>query len=148
MYVENGSKNCSGTSTHIANKIVPVHARPESIPQCLVHLLDTYLQKLPAWAQEKDIFYCRPVKNPGQSGAWYECAAVRKDKLGTYLASMCEEAGISKGNTNHSLRATGTTVMFAANVPEKLICSFTGHRSTAYSCTSILLKSSRSLYLT
>ena len=130
VYVENGSKNCSGTSTRIANKVVPVYSRPESIPRCLVHLLDTYLKKLPAWAKEKDIFYCRPVKTLGQSGVWYECAAVGKEKLRTYLASMCEEAGISKGKTNHSLRATGTTAMFAVNVPEKIIRSVTGHRST------------------
>lgn len=31
--------------------------------------------------------------------------------------------------SNHSLRATGATEMFAANVPEKLIQSRTGHRS-------------------
>ena len=31
--------------------------------------------------------------------------------------------------SNHSLRATGATEMFAANVPEKLVQSRTGHRS-------------------
>ena len=88
VYVENGSKNCSGTSTRITNKVVPVYARPESRPRCLVYLLDTYLEKLPVWAKEKDIFYCRPAKIPNHSGVWYECAAVGKEKLRTFLASV------------------------------------------------------------
>ena len=63
---------------------------------------------------------------------WYENSAVGKEKLRTFLSSMCAEAGIrTEGITNHSLRATGTTAMFAANVPEKIIRSVTGHRSTA-----------------
>ena len=40
-----------------------------------------------------------------------------------------EKAGI-QGKTNHSLRATGATRLFAANVPDKLIQECTGHRST------------------
>ena len=38
------NKNYSGTSTRIANKVVPVfmYVRPESHPRCLVYLLDTY----------------------------------------------------------------------------------------------------------
>ena len=31
--------------------------------------------------------------------------------------------------TNHSLRATGATAMFQANMPEKIIQKTTGHRS-------------------
>lgn len=42
--------------------------------------------------------------------------------------NMCDKVGIDRKN-NHSLRATGATEMFAANVPEKLIQSRTGHRS-------------------
>ena len=44
------------------------------------------------------------------------------------LAKMCERAGVER-KSNHSFRATGATEMFAANVPEKLIQSRTGHRS-------------------
>ena len=44
------------------------------------------------------------------------------------FAKMCERAGVER-KSNHSLRATGATEMFAANVPEKLIQSRTGHRS-------------------
>ena len=56
---------------------------------------------------------------------------------------MCEEAGIFEHKTNHSLRATGASVMFNAVVPDKLICDITGHRSTAlqlYECPTVQQK--------
>jgi len=43
---------------------------------------------------------------------------------------MRKEAGLN-GKTNHSLRATGATAMFKANVPEKMIRGVTGHQSNA-----------------
>ena len=42
---------------------------------------------------------------------------------------MCKEAGLAEKKTNHSSRAAGVSQMFAANVPERLIQSRTGHRS-------------------
>ena len=47
------------------------------------------------------------------------------------IKNMCRDAGISGKKTNHSLRATGTTEMFQAQVPEKIIQERTGHRSVA-----------------
>lgn len=41
---------------------------------------------------------------------------------------MCSEAAIL-GKTNHSLRATGATILFQNNVPENVIQKLTGHRS-------------------
>ena len=43
---------------------------------------------------------------------------------------MCEEAGITEKKSNHSLRASGETAMFAANVPEKMIKEVMGHKSS------------------
>ena len=43
---------------------------------------------------------------------------------------MCMEAGIQERKTNHSLRATGATAMFAAQVPEKMIKEVIGHKSS------------------
>ena len=37
---------------------------------------------------------------------------------------------IQEKKTNHSLRATGATAMFAAQVPEKMIKDVTGHKSS------------------
>ena len=130
LYVENGSKNISGASLKISNKVVPVYANSKKGSRCLVALLDKYLSKLPLLAFEKDIFYMRPkafVPNDAKS-PWYECMPVGKEKLRTMLGKMCERAKIER-KSNHSLRATGATEMFAASVPEKLIQSRTGHRS-------------------
>ena len=52
---------------------------------------------------------------------------------------MFQEVG-TDGKTNHSLRATGATRLFEANVPDKLIKEQTGHKSLdalrLYECTS------------
>ena len=44
------------------------------------------------------------------------------------VPKMFEAAGLSH-KTNHSLRATATTALFEANIPEKVIQNSTGHRS-------------------
>ena len=41
---------------------------------------------------------------------------------------MCDQAGIER-RSNHSLRATGASNMFQANLPEHVIQSRTGHLS-------------------
>ena len=131
-YVENGSKNHSGVNPKQSNKVVPVYACPAQRPRWLVYLLDLYFSKFPTKAKEMDVFYLRPKKQVGSSIdlPWYECAAVGKEKLRTFMESMCRDAGITK-KTNHSLRATGASALFHAGVPEKLIRDVTGHRSNA-----------------
>ena len=42
---------------------------------------------------------------------------------------MCDEAGVSGQNTNHSLRVSGTTSLFSAGVPERVIQGRSGHSS-------------------
>ena len=60
---------------------------------------------------------------------WYEGAPVGKETLRTILAKMSERARVER-KSNHSLRATGATETFAANVLEKLAQSNTGHHSS------------------
>ena len=83
--------------------------------------------------KELDVFCLRPVSNTplDPSAYWYEAAPVGKEKLRKFLSCMCDEDGINSKKTNHSLRATGTTAMFNANVPEKIIREVTGHTSNA-----------------
>ena len=128
-YVETGLKNKTGSSLKVPNKVVPVYACPEQIPRCLVYF---YISKIPPRGKELDVFYLRPVSNT-LSADWYEAASVGKELLKKFLSCMCDEAGINSKKTNHSLRATGTTVMFNANVPDKIIMEVTGHMSNALS---------------
>ena len=109
-------------------KLFLVYANAGNPEKCLVALLDKYLSKLPPIAFQKDIFYMRPKLYAPQDAPWFEGVPVRKEKLRTMLADMCKEAGIER-KTNHSLRATGASQMFNANVPEKHIQTRTGHHT-------------------
>ena len=95
---------------------------------CIVKLLDKYLAKLPPGSPS---FYMRPVdKRPvTKSGSWYTKQRVGVNNLKKILPSISAVSMCSTNYTNHSLRATFVTRMFAASVPEKLIAEKSGHRS-------------------
>lgn len=61
-YVEHGSKYRSGgfRQLRVENKVVPIYSVPDKVPECLVFLLDQYIAKLPQYAFEHDVLYCRP----------------------------------------------------------------------------------------
>ena len=89
-------------------------------------LLDLYISKMPSSAKEKDYFYLRPFDSVGSK--WYYASPVGEHKLATMVKDMFGQIGVT-GKTNHSLRATGASALFEANVPEKIIQERTGHRS-------------------
>ena len=93
-------------------------------------LLDLYLGKLPTKAIEKDLFYLRPLdKVPDNPAApWFSNAQIGENKLSKMVKEMFKQVGIDD-KTNHSLRATGATCLYSANVPEKIIQQRTGHQS-------------------
>ncbi len=112
----------------IENKIVEIH---ENEPRCLVFLLDHYLAKLPKYALDADVFYLRPkLKTPScPDEPWYDSVPIGKNKLSSLMKDLSIHAGLDEIKSNHSLRATGATALFAAGVPEKIIQKNTGHRS-------------------
>jgi len=61
---------------------------------------------------------------------WFYPNPIGKNTLHSLLHAMCEEAGIEDKKSNHSLHASGTTAMFAVQVPEKMIKEETGHTSS------------------
>ena len=65
-----------------------------------------------------------------QSGTYHGSQACQLEETNsTRWFRKCVDAGISGNKTNHSLRATGASQLFQANVPEKVIQERTGHRS-------------------
>ena len=100
-----------------------------------------YISKMPTKAKESDYFYLRPLEyTPSDPSApWFYDSPVGEHKLGGMVKDMFTEIGIS-GKSNHSLRVTGASVLFQANVPEKIIQERTGHRSIKalrlYACTT------------
>ena len=93
-----------------------------------------------------DVFYLRPVYYQILEGPWYECSPVGKEKLRKYLATMCEDAGITERKTNHSLRKTGATALFSAGVPEKIIRDITGIVQMHWSCMNAHRLHKKELY--
>ena len=100
----------------------------EAGDHCHALLLDKYFEKLPPDAFPKDVFYVHPLQNWTPEGPWYSSTPVGKNTLAAIVPKMFKAAGLSH-KTNHSLRATSTTALFEANVPEKVIPNSTGHRS-------------------
>ena len=139
LYHENCSKNRSGTfrQLHVDSKVVPIYYtcnRETSTldERCHVHPLDLYISKLPEKTRtEQGLFYLRPLqlKPLDETSPWFCDVAVGKNTLQSKLKTMCAHAGIEGNKTNHSLRATGASELFHANVPEKMIQERTGHRS-------------------
>ena len=84
-------------------------------------------------AKEKYLFYVRPLESMAESAdthsVWYSAVPIGKHTLQQKFSKMCQAAGIVGHKTNHSLRATAASEMFARQVPEKLIQERTGHRS-------------------
>ena len=64
IYTEHGSKNRNGGfyQLHVENKSVTIFKNEQARERCLVTLLDSYLEKLPKAASDKDIFYCRSLE--------------------------------------------------------------------------------------
>lgn len=130
IYKEFGSKNHQGgfNSLNVKNKVVKQYENTANPERCHVKLLDKYFEVLPREAKDNDAFYLTPLsKKPSDTlKPWYSKSPVGHNRLNTMLKEMCQEAEISGKFTNHSLRAYGTSTMFQANVPEKLIQQRTG----------------------
>ena len=115
-------KNRQGglASLNRENKVVCQHEITTGKGVCHVAILDKYLQKIPASARDSDNFYFQ--KTPvDQDKPWFKTVHVGKNRLNAMVKEMCAEAGLTSKYTNHSLRAYGTTTLFQANVPDKLI---------------------------
>ena len=85
-------------------------------------------------AKEKDLFYVHPIdklnKKPSlERSVWYYSIPIGRNKLSQMVSEMCKLANFSGHKTNHSLRATGATELYKAEVPEKIIQERTGHCS-------------------
>ena len=99
---------------------------PENNAKCL----DLYLSKLPEYAFKEDVLFLKAKqKAPSDNDqAWYEKAPIGKNTLSKMVKEMCCDAGID-GKTNHSMRATGATMLFQNEIPERVIQTVTGHKS-------------------
>ena len=121
VYTENVSKNPSGTYKEKAgdNKVVKHYANTQLGNHCYVFLLHFYLQKLAPKVLEDpgSVIYWKPqdVVPASDSSPWFTLQVIGRNVLASMVKRMFQEVGID-GKTNHSLRATGATRLFEANV--------------------------------
>ena len=107
----------------MANKAVKEH--------CPVFLLDLYISKLPIAVKNEHFIYCQPISAvpPKDDDPWFLPIPIGKNTLGRTVREMCNEAGVEGKKTNHSLRVSGASNLFAAGVPERMIQACIGHSS-------------------
>ena len=132
-YTENGSKNRSGTYKDKPgdNKVVKQYSSADLGNKCCVSILKLYLSKLPpkVLKDKSSVFYWKAKeKIPYNADSpWFTSNPIGRNQLESMVGKMCGRIGI-EGKTNYSLRATGTTRLFEANVPEKMIKNRTALR--------------------
>ena len=123
-YVEHGSKNNSGGVEDYALDVKNVTsvAVPDS-NSCHVKLLDLYLSHVPKVVIDRNERLHLHPSSKLKSG-WY---TTKPGKVQTMVKRMFSEAKIEGNYTNHTLRTTGASQLFAAKVPEAIIQKRTGH---------------------
>ena len=92
--------------------------------------LDKCFSLLPS---EPKAFYLRPLSSvPMIAGkSWFINDPIGINTFKNVLPNMSKKAGLGTVYTNHSLRATSTSMMYTHDIPEKVIAETTGHRSLA-----------------
>ena len=129
-YFEFGSKNHhGGVNDTSQGKAVTIVDNGSSYSH--VALLDLYLAKVPRADIDNDnLFYLSPLPfTPLRERSWYFSDPFSSKSLTSLVKNMTTEAGLEGNFTNHSLRATGATVLYDAGVPEGVIQKRTGHKS-------------------
>ena len=125
-YTEFGSKNRSGSYKDKAENKVVKHFADESLGErYYVHLLQLYWSKLSPDVFAKSCWHPKQ-KLSSDDSFWFTSARCGRNHLAGMVKQMCADAQISE-KSNHSLRVTGATRMFNAQVPEKIIQERTGH---------------------
>ena len=141
-YTEVGSKNHPGglKGRYISRKIVRHHQNISNPTRCFIRLFNLYKSRCPP-NPKRNAFYLKPLKKHVGT-VWFSREPLGHNTLTKAVSSMCKAAGIKGFRSNHSLRATSATRLYAAGTDEQLIMERTGHRSVggvrSYKRTSTL----------
>lgn len=98
---------------------------PVPVFHCWISIRWKSQSKMWLW---KPYSICPFLFTPIESRSWFFSDPLLTNKLASMVESICEEASYSGNFTNHSLRATGTTTLFDARVPEAVIWKWTEHK--------------------
>ena len=130
LYQESSSKNKPAglKGRNKPRKEVIQHANLKNPQRCPVRLFKLY-QSLCPRERPDGAFYLKPLTST-QPNCWFSKVAVGWNQLQNTINRLCKEAGFSGFYTNHSLRATTASRLYANGVDEQLIMERTGHSST------------------
>ena len=139
-YQEEVSKSLQGGLKHrkLTPKCVDAYGNDENPDRCIIKLYQKYVSHRPQSQNCSEALYLRPLQQPN-GDVWFSCQPFGIHKINSTVNRLCKAAGLTGYHTNHSLRATAASRLYAHNFDEQLICETTGHRSTSvrsYKCTS------------
>ena len=118
--------NQGGLLSKGSNKIVYVYAASNSA-RCPIRLFKKYTSLLPQSLKCKKLYLrCRKKISPK---VWYCDQPYGINSVKTTVKEVMKLAGHVGKFTNHSLRATCASRMFANDVPEQIIKEVMGHKS-------------------
>ena len=132
--MEHRSKNNAGgiAEQNLTVKNVNINSVPDSA-RCHVRICREYLKRVPPEAiRSNKQFYLQPVLSdrPLHSQQyWFLPKPIGEKRIKNMVSDMFSDVGIDGHFTNHSLRATRASELFATGVPEALIQKRTGHCS-------------------
>ena len=129
QYTEDVSKNRPGgiKGRNVKPKIVEHHANINNPQRCFVRLHKKYISLCPE-TPCGSAFYLQPAAKPTEK-CWFTSRPLGHNTLTKTMSRLCETAGITGFKTNHSLRATTATRLYASGIDEQLVMERTGHRS-------------------
>ena len=65
---------------------------------------------------------------------WFQNRSIGKDTLASFMSTLSKKTGLSQIYTNHSIRATGATIL-GRNCSMAQIMAVTGHKSASSVCS-------------
>ncbi len=97
----------------------------------IVCIYEKYMNLLPQNSTHSALYKYSASKRQMSPNQWFADKPVGINSIKKVVKNLTESAGLSGKFSNHSLRTTCVTRMFAAGVEEQVIKSFTGHKSDA-----------------
>lgn len=120
----NLQKNHSGNDRESTSGVMPEF--PGST-YCPVKSFETYVENLNPLC---DSLRQRPKESFTEDEAvWYCNSCLGEKILAKFMSKLSEKAGLSQIYTNHSVRATGATILTKSMFSPSQIMSVTGHKS-------------------
>ena len=113
---------------NIKNLVSGIMPKNKTDWMCPVKSFRTYIEHLNP-KNEYMWQYALNTINPANPDIWYSKKHFGKNPLATFMSTLSKQVGLSQIYTNHSIRATGITVLTNNKFSNADIMSVSGHKS-------------------